>query len=932
MNRRTAYNGVKAFRAALTTATACWCIVPGAAWAQSVTPPSSSPAQEATASRAPTEASEIIVTGSRIARSGFTTPTPVTVLGDAVIARRAPVTIADTLNELPSFRPSATPSSQTQAVSSGANLADLRGLGPQRTLVLINGQRVVPSNISENVDLNLVPVSLLQRVDIVTGGALAAYGSDAVAGVVNLVLKRLDGFSADVQSGITEYGDNAQWKASFAYGTSFAGGRGHISIAGEYADSKGIRNQDSRPWFNDAALIANPAFTATNGQPARLITENAHLSGFTYNGLILAGPLRGTEFLPGGGTRQFQYGTSVGSAYMIGGDGINPSGSKPLAYPLQRNTIYVRPEYEFSDALKVSADLSWSHSETGGPSFSYPTGFTIQSDNAYLPDSVRTRMAAAGVTSFPLGRFTPDIGIFDARIRNNTYRGVLSLDGKLGGSWKWNAYYQYGQTNISNRTTGVSIVQNLNRAADAVVNPATGAIVCRSTLSNPTDGCVPLNVFGAGSPSAAAVNFVTGAGAFSDLTIRQHAAAASIQGDLLSTWAGPVTAVLGAEYRRESARQSTDPISAAGGYNVGAGLPIQGSFDVKEAFGEIAIPLAKDARFAKDLELNGAVRYTDYSTSGSVVTWKVGGSYAPTGDIRFRGTVSRDIRAPNIGELFASPTVQLFTATDPTRNNAQIVARQLIGGNTNLKAEKSDMVTAGVVLTPSVIPRLSLSADYYHLKIHDAIATLTGQQIIDRCNGAQPALCGLIVRDATGALVSVNVSQLNLSSITLSGVDLEARYTIPLRAHGKSLSFSGLATYLGKYDSSDGVTVFRQAGVVGTDLAASPHWRATATVTYDSDIATISAQGRYVGGGLYNAAYTATDINDNHVRGQFLVNLTGELRVPGHGNFSLYAVVNNLFNSRPPLDPGTFIYATSTNPMLYDVYGRTFVVGARVRF
>ena len=934
MHRRSTHTGVKAFRNALTTATAFWCCVPGSAWAQSVSPPSSPPAPQEAGSEgvAPADTSaDIVVTGSRIARGGFTAPTPVTVLGDAAIAQRSPVTIADTLNELPAFRPSATPAAQTQSVSSGANLADLRGLGPQRTLVLINGQRVVPSNVSENVDLNLVPVSLLQRVDIVTGGASAAYGSDAVAGVVNLVLKRLNGFSADIQSGITQYGDNQQWKASVAYGTSFASGRGHISIAGEYADSKGVRNQDSRPWYNDAALIANPTFTPTNGQPARLIVENAHLSGFTYNGLIRTGPLRGTEFLPSGATRQFQYGSSVGSAYMIGGDGFNPSASKPLAYPLERSTVYLRPEYEFSDALKVSADLSWSRSTTGGPSFSFPGGFVIAADNAFLPSSISTQLAAAGSPSFAMGRFTADVGIFDSRSRTDTYRGVVTFDGKLGGSWKWNAYYQYGQTDGSTRTSGLTINANMTRAVDAVRNPATGSFVCRSTLTAPTNGCVPINLFGLGSPSAAAIAYVTGTGV-SNTTIKQHAAAASLQGDLFSTWAGPVTTVVGLEYRHEDAVRTSDAISAVNGFNAGNILPVSGRFDVKEVFGEVVVPLARDVRFAENLELNGAVRYTDYSTSGSVVTWKVGGSYTPFQGIRFRGTISRDIRAPNINELFAPPLLTFFTATDPTRNNAQSVAQQFTAGNPALRAERSNMWTAGAVVTPSFLPGFSLSGDYYNLRIKDAIASLTAQQIIDRCSGTQPDLCSLITRDATGAISDVAVRQLNLASIKLSGVDMELRYRVPLAGEANSITFSALGTYLAELTSDDGVTVFRQAGVVGTDLASSPHWRATGTLTYDSPSATVSVQGRYTGGGKYNGDYGPTDINDNTVRGQLLVNVSGEVRVPGASNFSLYGTINNLFNDSPPLNPGTFIFATSTNPVLYDVYGRSFVVGARVRF
>ena len=879
--------------------------------------------------------SDIVVTGSRLSNSGFTAPTPTTVVGADILQRTGATNVADVLNTVPSFRASTTPSTTTIASNNtGGNVLDLRGLGANRTLVLVDGRRHVPTNANGRVDINVIPTAMIDRVEVVTGGASAAWGSDAVAGVVNLIFKdRIKGINLGVQSGLSSRGDNQTIQATAAAGFDFAGGRGHIAIAAEYADSKGIDDQSSRGWSKNTQLIANPSYAPGNGQPLRLISSNVLLSNATRNGLITNGALRGTEFLGGQATRAFVYGNPVGSQYMIGGSGENPSAERSLAVPLERYNIFVRPFFDISPSLQIFAEFSYARSKTFTE---FIQGFhlgniTIRADNPYLPTSVSSRLAPG--STFLMGRLDTDFGFINTDIDNRVLRGVLGLKGSFG-TWKWNASYQQGESKYTGYLRNNIVNSNYALAADAV--RSNGSIVCRSTLTNPNNGCVPINLFGFGSPSQAAIDYVT-ADQRADQTYKQRTATASISGSPFSTWAGPVDIATGAEYRKEEIVGTSDAISRASGFLLGNPKPIAGQVEVKEAFFEVGVPLISEASFTYKLDLNAAARVTDYDTSGTEVTWKVGLNWEPIDGIRFRGTRSRDIRAPNLTELFLQGTQLALNVIDP-RNNSQVFVPTIFIGNPNLSSEKADTLTGGIVLRPGgAFTGLRFSADYYDIKIRDAITTLNDQDLVDRCERGSVDLCSFVTRNTGGAITSVTLAYINLASFRTRGVDIEANYSIALDRISSgapgNLSISAMASYVDKLIQSDGIITTDQAGAVGADSAGVPHWRWNGQLTYSTESVTTFVRGRYIGGGTYSNVFGPGDININRFGSQFITDASVEVRVPStFGEISVYGVVQNLFDVAPPLAAQNFIIAGATNASLYDVVGRSFVVGAKLKF
>ena len=473
---------------------------------------------------------DIVVTGSRLASSGFTAPTPVTVLGAGEIARQGAANVADVLNTIPAFRPQSTPATAAIfAANAGANLADLRGLGGNRTLVLVDGRRVVAGTVagsgfatSGSVDLNIIPTALIARTEVVTGGASAAYGSDTVAGVVNLILDtKFQGLRGSIQSGITDRGDGADISATFAAGTAFAGGRGHVIAGGEYQDSKGLGDCYTRAWCAESYnSISNPS-PQTNGLARIVLLPNSRAATATFGGLITSGPLRGTEFAANGTTFQHDYGTFYGTAPTFANGGLFQSGggadpvngfynNYPLYAPVERYSTLAHATFDVSDAVQLFAEGSYAHVESRFQSLASrnPGNITIQRDNAFLPADVVTRLTAANQTSFSFGRIGNDIGPLTADINRETYRMATGLSGVVS-TLKWDVSYQYGRTNYHALNEGIQILDNFARAVDAVRGP-NGAIVCRSTLTAPGNGCIPLNLFGENRFSQAAVDYAYG--------------------------------------------------------------------------------------------------------------------------------------------------------------------------------------------------------------------------------------------------------------------------------------------------------------------------------------------------------------------------------------------------------------------------------------
>lgn len=914
----------------------------------------------ATTDNAPQPAEAIVVTGSRLARAGFQAPTPVTVLGQEEIARQGAANIGDALNQLPAFRAQSTPATAGVSLqNAGAQLSDLRGLGANRTLVLVNGRRFVSGTVAGNalspagaVDLNMIPTALVARSEVVTGGASAAYGSDAVAGVVNLILDdRLDGLRGSAQFGMSERGDNFERFFSLAGGTSFAGGAGHLVLAGEYADSDGIKSCYDRPFCAaEVAPISNPT-PQTNGLPRQILLPNARPTSASWGGLIVSGPLRGTEFADDGTTFQHDYGTYYGAGLFQSGGSADPRNAYfdnfPLMAPVERYSLYGQLSYEVAPDTNFKLDASYGRvkAELIGAQ-TRDTSITIQRDNPFLPASVVDSMTTLGLTSFTFGRIGQDLGPMVGRTTRETARIAAGLDGRIGSNWSWDVYYQYGQTDYAQTAANNRINDNFTRAVDAV-RAGDGSIVCRSTLTDPSNplvqGCAPLNLFGQNNFSAAAKAYSYGT-AQQNTKLTQHVAAATFRGDLFEGWAGPVPVAFGAEYRVEDAEGTADPVSTALRFYTSPGSGITGpATKVKEAFAEAALPLARDLPFIQSLEINGAVRLTDYSTSGTVTTWKVGGVWEVSSLLRLRATRSRDIRAPNFFELYSPPSSSFQRIDDPRFGGASALVPIIVGGNDQLRPETADTFTAGIVLSP--MDGLRIAADYYDINLEGAISTLGGGTIVTRCEQGAAEFCALVDRDpTTEQLLRVRNVNLNVNSLKVRGVDFEASYRTALG--DGSLDVRLLGTHVIDLVTVDSGGPVDRAGMNGAPTSQTsglPSWTLTGNVGWSKGPFAAQLQGRYLSKGLYNAqligpgqeGYSPTapnSISDNEIGARFYLNLTSQITVyeSGRQKLEFFGVANNLLDTMPP--DNTPSSSGPGNAVLYDVIGRAYKIGVRFAY
>lgn len=911
----------------------------------------------------------IVVTGSRIARQGFNAPTPVTVVGQDSIQAQGDTNIAEVLNEMPAFRPSQTPENSFVTITGniGARTLDLRGLAPQRTLVLVNGRRFIPSSPQGTVDLNLIPTMLIQRAEVVTGGASAAYGSDAVAGVVNLILDtKLTGFRAQGQYGISERGDDKNYQFALAGGSSFGGGRGHVVAAFEFADNKGMggcfeidycakeySNFTNNDWIAPTAANPNP----NNPLPNRVTLPHKHPTLITPGLINSPGAggsplLRGTYFRPDGTPviNGWDYGQWPSTFAQVGGDGHHDdpfTSAHLMKSPVRRWAAYMHGEYEFTDTITGFAELSYGDvlGTQNGAQFR-EIGLTIRRDNPFLPPEILALMGP-NQASIGLARDGDDFGVAKYRGQNRTFRGVAGLQGDFGGGWRWDAYYQFGHNKYEQEMANNRINARFALAIDAVRNSA-GDIVCRvnadANPANDAPGCIAINPFGENQWDPAAKAFTYGTG-WQNSTIKQHVVAANIQGEPFSTWAGPVSIAAGAEYRRDTIAGDADPISLINGWYVGNGSAVSGKVSVKEGYVEAIVPLARDMAFAQNLELNGALRLTDYSTSGSVTTWKVGAIWDVTDWLRLRGTRSRDIRAPNLLELFGSTTS--VSSRVVGASGVQYLPRVFSGGNVALDPEIADTWTVGAVLTPrGVLNGLRLSADYYNIEIEEAISQVGGQTIVDRCLLANVSeFCSLITFGTANPneIAQIRNPWLNLNTLIVRGVDLEADYRLRV-GDTQSVNFRVLASYVADLITVDSVGSINRAGQTGVQTGAQPglpRWTVNSTVSFDSGPFNFNVQGRFISAGIMDVTLVGptdagydTDlpnsISDNHIEAMFYVDVGASYTFDLAGrSLQIYGAIKNLTNPTPPVN----VYSGSgTNPFLFDLVGRRFTMGARVSF
>jgi len=990
-----ARGGASYMSALFATSALAFIVAAGSAGAQTAPPAPSSDEPAATA------LTEIVVTGSRIRSEGFTAPTPTQMLGQADLERAAQPNIFTAITQLPSLQGSSGATTGTFSTSSGQqglSSFSLRGLGTIRTLTLLDGQRVVPANVTGVPDISLFPQLLVERVDVVTGGASASYGSDAVGGVVNFITnKRFEGFKANVLTGVTTYGDNHQWLAQVAAGKNFMNDRLHVQVSGEYDWEEGVPaggfGEDapgSRDWYTTATLV-NRGIT-NDGSPQYLYREHAQAYQYTKFGLISAGPLQGTAFDQAGNPFQFQYGGGTptkaangavtgcysNGGFCVGGDlSGNVGVGTSLQSRIKRMGSYARIGYELDANNEIYATFNAARVESSNQPNpgAATTGLTMQCSNPFLPASVAAACAANGITSFTFGTSNAllprSISVYPTRTQ---YRGVVGAEGKfdvMGKQWRYDAYYEHGENTTNIHVEDILLTPRYRAAVQATT--VNGQIVCADPVAR-ANGCVPINVFGGQTPSQAALAYITpGNGPYQHSVQKQDVASVNFSGEPFSLWAGPVALAFGGEWRKEQYHVQGDPYGDgntdspntadypadpvlnpaganwfAGNYHSGAG-----EYSVKEAYAEVNLPLFNSEAAGK-FNLNMAGRWTDYSTSGTVYTWKVGGTWeTPIDGVRLRAVTSRDVRAPNLSELFAAPvTTTLPNFTVPSNGtppagqpaNGSLTVLQNVVGNPDLKPEIAKNVTIGVVLSnPHWLPGFSASVDWYNIVLDGGISSLGAQQIVNFCYAGLTQFCGAFNLNPPSAFV--NSQTFNLASIKTSGFDIESSYRFELPNVPGRFTVRGLATNVHKFVTNPGIPGAVAVDSAGQNSGATPDWKALLIQSFDTDRFAFSVQERWFSDGRFGG--TTTDyveckpgscpvstgsrptIDYNHMKGATYVDVSASYKF-GSG-LQLYGKIDNLLNRDPTPSPQTNT-GLDANPALYDLLGRFYHVGLRYSF
>lgn len=923
---------------------------------------------------------EIIVTGSRIARPDVEAAVPVAVVSAADLAQDGAQNISDTLNELPQVAIGST-RTNTNFQTSGTGIAtvNLRGLGSSRTLVLVNGRRFVSGFAGDSaVDLNNIPTDFVERVEVVTGGSSAVYGSDAVAGVVNFILKdRFDGISVRAQAGISEEGDNPRYMTSVTGGTSFgADDRGNILLNFTYDRDEGLRsNKRARSSQDCSGLVCGPASYSSYAEQGRFQLVKA-------NGA--AAPV-----FQGGSLFTFNRDNSVVAGFPTG-YGFNRNNERYISVPLERYLASAVANYDLTDNVELFAEATYARVSSNSrlepfaldwsDVYSQEDDLGISITNPFIPASVAAAITAANAD----GDATNDVAAIQFRRRQNevfdrsnqvkrdTWRTVIGARGNLTDNFRYEASYVYGYVNDYNASEDIDnqrYRQALNAVRVGTGNVVGVDIVCADAAARAA-GCIPINLFGYGTADPRAAAYVKAVVPKSEeITNQQHVVSGSITGSLFNLGAGDVGIAIGGEYREEKTVDDLDILTNTGG-NSGNVIPdLVGSWNVKEVYGELNVPLIRDG-FVKYFGLIGAARYSDYSTIGNVFSWNAGAELEPFDGLRLRGVYAVANRAPNSSELFSQPSETFASVTDPcdgvtatTADKYAAACRAIpavaaaitangvfeytladiqsingfVGGNRNLQEEKAKTFTIGAVITPVQIPNFALTVDYYNIKIDDAISTIGRTYSIQQCLvTGLPLYCDNVTRSTnTGFITQVDGQLINVASYKNSGIDVGLRYAMPLGiAAGDKLDLSLNYTYLIENSTqADPTAPVREfAGTFGQ--AFSDH-RFTSRLSYTAGPVTFSWQTKYLSGGDYVLDFTSTNpdvLALNKISDYWLHDMQVRFNVNKSATF--YVGVDNVFNKQPPYLPGT-PFGTPTGletGEAFDVFGRYFTAGATFRF
>lgn len=1052
-----------------------------------------------TAGTTQTEESETItVTGSRIRSPNVASDVPMTSIGGEALVKSANTSIGDELNNLPQLASTFSQQNPGSGIGiAGLNLLDLRGLGPQRTLVLVNGRRHVAADILNNAvspDISSIPSNLIDRVDIVTGGNSAVYGSDAIAGVVNFILKRdYDGIEVRGNAGITGAGFGGSQAVSAIAGKNFGDGKGNITVAAEYTHQDRVYASDV-PWMrqnNALATVDNDAsvggtlVNGSDGFPDAVFLRDIRSATINPYGLIAVpqrpgvaacgtgtaatfgppntngSPYNCTYIFTAGGQLIPQTGTRYGAGPtggILGGNGQTGREGKTVSILpyLERYNFNLIGHYEFSPAVELFVEAKWDRvnalGNNAGPSFIQTAAGNngnvgdyrerVRIDNPFLGAANRTLLTNAIITSgcnvsltagcpaagnltaadltalsngsyrFQIARNLIDVGLRDEAFRRDTFRAVAGLRGTFNGDWSYELSANYGRFDQKTVTDGFIDRQRFSLAMDAGIDPATNTIKCRSqydaasavadtrtdtvAVANRTANqarlaadiaaCVAYNPFGDGSGNANAIKYFSRTFT-ADASLEQLDFQGFISGDLSQLFelpGGPIRFALGGEYRRETAYYKQDDF-VAGGFSNGVAIPVfdPPKFEVKEAFGELQIPLLKDMPFFKELTATGAARVSDYGGEiGSVWAYNAGVQWSPIRDIRIRANYARAVRAPNVSET-GSPLVPNFanSFTDPcntaniglnsirTANcttavgaanlaNLNAISYSLpivSGSNPNLQPETSDSYTLGAVFQPRFVPGLTFTVDYYNIKVNGVIASISAQTIANNCYDS-PTLNNIFCQqfqrytgtgtgpngERTGAILGNSLIQapLNFAKRVRRGIDFDVNYRTDL---GSNMAFSTSLIYvhnLTNSDYQDPTNPNLENRILSEVGFPSDEFRLDADLKV-GDV-TFGYRAHYIGPQYVGAWENFNGINglppaneDATTPQKYPAILYSDLRFEwnvANGDrkdaFQFYAGVDNVTNQLPPL--GTT--ATGVGTAIFDFRGRTFYSGFRARF
>lgn len=909
---------------------------------------------------------EIVVTGSRIARSALEQPTPVTVINAAAIEESGYSNAGDILSQVSQFGVGTGLSSNQEGyfTDAGAAFLNLRGLGTNRTLVLVDGlRRVSGGSNSSAVDLSTIPTNMIERIEIITGGASSIYGADAVSGVVNIILKHhAEGLELSAHSGISSRGDNATEAVSATYGQ--VQDRSEFTFGISWNREAAV-HAERRPWDREY----NCDFPNANVTPSNPYTNveyfGCRFPNTTYGSAFYIGNTQYTVNQDGSIRPVTNGGRPLPYLGTGGGDGFNNQDFLLLRPQFSVLASQLHFAYDLTPAVKLSEDFQFSYTNTGfsvQPPFDY--GLNIDIRNPYIPPAVLALMNQNGVTSLSIGRTDVDQGNFTRVNDRTTYNSVTKIDGSLGGNFKWMAFFDYGRYNNDSQFQNERIKSRFLQAVDVIAGP--NGPVCADPAAVAA-GCQPLNMFGPNSATPGALAYIRYTSQ-TRITNTMEVAGAQLTGKLLQMPAGALAVSAGVEYRKEGQTVTADGLGSENllfnPYNPSS----YGAFSVKEGFVEALVPILKDQPFAKALEAETAVRFSDYDTIGHTKAWKLGGQWAPTEDIRFRITRSSSVRAPNLTELF-SPGVSGYSGYyDPcsavyinsgssTRaaNCAKLgVPANFIDplaaegrldntvGNPSLTAETAKSWTVGTVLTPRFLPRFTWTIDWWSIDLAEAINSLPDQKIINGCvDGAtpNPTLCALITRgggngqgaggNVQNAITLVTLKPLNIGVLKAEGIDTSAAYIFELPSHVLNATNQLRLSLDGSYTMKNNsiVDANNPSNVVYTaGNYTLPKVRANLTIAFLAGPLMADWRLRYIGKSQVDVTQPPLFTNDNNVSSRTYSDIFASYHLGPKVKLSVG--VNNLFDMAPPQTATTYT-GTST---LFDVVGRYYFGEVAAKF